>query len=692
MKRRCIFAIFLVFLLASAVSKAILLPQRQNDTSFNRSKTNTIYVDDSNTQGPWTGSYYYPYQNIHDGILNAADGDTVYVFNGTYNETVCINKAIYLCGQQQHGTIIDGQNKGSVITIISSNAYIRRFTIRNSGGYQADAGIFTSVNATNIMECSIYRCRAGILVQNTSNTSIISCRFHTNGYGVLIYTSINQTVDSCIFYHNGIGAYFYQTQFIKITTSYTDTNGIGFFCEKSSNIQISDSAARDNNDNEGGIFFIDCINVMVNNCHLTHNGIGIDLVNSSFCYISQCNFSLNTHFACRIQEAFSNIIVTKSIFTQNLRYGIYIINSKCNVSWCNFIMNKNYGLFAKTSIINAGYNWWGSICGPAHIGLTKADRGTVNIKEITYIPWLTFPMPSVGPDWDINKKFQKPSYTNSMLEHISFPDLDTDGDGAPDYWEIKWGYNPNSWDDQYHLDPDKDALNNIEECYMDSFGANPFIQDVFLEIDWTQSTISNMSNKPPKQEINQMIDAFGEHNINLHVDIGELGGGEELPPQSYISYAEIIDLYWDYFLHNDLNNPRQQIFHYGIICDYTGGPGFSVVGWNHLNAFIIGAQFLTEKYVHYPRAWVALTSAMHEVGHTFGLIVTKYNGIDNHLSMKPVYKEFWIYLQYKSILNYFYTFFMMDFSDGTHGYGDYNDWENLDFSFFKNSTFKYPIS
>jgi hypothetical protein len=82
---------------------------------------------------------------------------------------------------------------------------------------------------------------------------------------------------------------------------------------------------------------------------------------------------------------------------------------------------------------------------------------------------------------------------------------------------------------------------------------------------------------------------------------------------------------------------------------------------------------------------------MHETGHTFGLIVTKFNGIDNHMSMKPIYKEFWFYITYRSLLNYVYTFAMMDFSDGSHGRGDFNDWSNIDFSFFKNTYFNYPL-
>jgi hypothetical protein len=301
-------------------------------------------------------------------------------------------------------------------------------------------------------------------------------------------------------------------------------------------------------------------------------------------------------------------------------------------------------------------------------------------------------MPDVGADWNLDKTFSKPANITPWPEYIVFPDQDTDGDGAPDWWEEKWGYNPAVPENHTLLDPDGDALNNIEECYTDAYGSNPFHKDVFLEFDWAVSSKPNVTNKPQNEEIALMIAAFAGQNITLHVDVGNLGGGEEIPAQSFVSYADIIELYWRYFLHHDLNNPRQRIFHYGLICDYSEGPGFAIVGWDQLNSFVIGAQYLVEKFPRYSREWLITAASMHETGHTFGLLASTHPGIDNGGTLKIYDKEFLLYIRYKSIMNYCYTWSFMDFSDGTHGRGDFNDWGNLDFSFFKNTHFEYPMT
>ncbi len=201
---------------------------------------------------------------------------------------------------------------------------------------------------------------------------------------------------------------------------------------------------------------------------------------------------------------------------------------------------------------------------------------------------------------------------------------------------------------------------------------------------------SNLSNKPPLDFLNQIIDVFNSHNITLHIDIGELGGGEEIPDVSICSnsYSTILYIYWEYFLHENPLNPRKGIFHYGVICNYCPDVNFPFIGWDNLDSFAISIRWLHSIYPHIPRGKLIAGAIIHHLGHTLGLIADTYDGIDNLGTLQIFSIPWWNYINYKSCMNYFYKFKVLSFSDGTHGRGDFNDWENMDLKFFKNSDFK----
>ena len=69
------------------------------------SRSTTIYVDDDNVLGPWYGTLSYPYRTIQDGLNNSQIGDTVYVFNGTYDHAGIMH-SINLVGESREETII----------------------------------------------------------------------------------------------------------------------------------------------------------------------------------------------------------------------------------------------------------------------------------------------------------------------------------------------------------------------------------------------------------------------------------------------------------------------------------------------------------------------------------------------------------------------------------------------------------
>lgn len=135
----------------------------------------TIYVDDDNIDGPWDGSIDHPYRHIQDGIDNSQNGDTVYVFNGSYFENIVVHQSIELYGEKKENTIVDGEGYCTVVTITSHGTILSGFTIKNSGNEENDAGIVIDSGCNTICENEIQENYYG--VRTVAQNNII---YHNN--------------------------------------------------------------------------------------------------------------------------------------------------------------------------------------------------------------------------------------------------------------------------------------------------------------------------------------------------------------------------------------------------------------------------------------------------------------------------------------------------------------------------------
>ena len=631
--------------------------------------------------GDGPGNYTY----IQDATDNATDGDFIFVYNGIYYENIIINKSIKLTGEKMEKTIIDGNYSNFVINILSHKVILSNLTIRNSGGYNSNAGIIIRSETNSINNCLLFRTKSGIVINHTNKNEIENCSFHSNGEGILIEASNNITVKNCSFSHNSIGYHIENSTNCYSYYNYFYNNGISCLFNGSSNIQIEKCNISDNSINKGGVFFVKCYGVNVNNSIFCHNGVGISISLSDLITIKNCDFYQNTHFAISMRSASKNVIVSQCEIINNQRYGFYIEpNNNCKITSNNIDNNTLYGLHSKSANFNAKDNWWGSPFGPSYTELRPSSKISVFSSITRYFPWLTKPLKNIGANWDKDHIYINITYE----KEIQLPGNDTDEDGVPDWWEEKWGYSANSWDDHINLDPDNDGLNNFEECYTDKYGSNPFYKDIFLEIDWMESINLSFSNKPPQELLDKVISIFEKQNISLHIDVGALEGGEEITLcYSVSSYDKLRDLYWDYFLHNDLNNPRKGIFHYGFICDYCPDSNFPFFGWDQLDSFAISSQWLKDKLPLFGVGRLIVGATVHHLGHTLGLKADIHGGIDNIVTLHPFTIQWWKYRNYKSCMNYWYKYKIFTYSDGKHGFGDFNDWGNIDLNFFKNSNF-----
>ena len=152
----------------------------------------TLYVGGS---GPGN------YTRIQDAIDDASDGDTVYVYNGTYYENVVVDKSIDLVGEDKNNTIIDGNNIKDVIIINADNVKISCFTIRGSQLKWMYSGITVNTNNCWIHRNIIIDNEKGIWVKEGEHTRIFNNIFSNNNDSIRIsenYNFIfNNTITNC---------------------------------------------------------------------------------------------------------------------------------------------------------------------------------------------------------------------------------------------------------------------------------------------------------------------------------------------------------------------------------------------------------------------------------------------------------------------------------------------------------------
>ncbi len=111
---------------------------------------------------------------LQEAIDKAPAGSILKLPKGVYKGSVVIDKPLSIIGQEE-GVIIDGENKGTVITSKSSYVTLKNLTIINSGDRHenVDAAIAMSESKQcEISNCTIKNCLFGIDLQMVDNSII----------------------------------------------------------------------------------------------------------------------------------------------------------------------------------------------------------------------------------------------------------------------------------------------------------------------------------------------------------------------------------------------------------------------------------------------------------------------------------------------------------------------------------------
>jgi len=160
------------------------------------------------------------YSTIKQAVRHSSDGDTVFVRKGQYNETVTVEKSLWLVGEDRQ-TIIDAHSIGPDLLILHDNVNVTGFTMINSptpatGTWLENMmgiGLPTQLSDIQIIgasHCNIYgnnlaNSLSGVSVENASQNNIIGNEISENSRGVRIEYSANNYVANNVIKGGGSG-------------------------------------------------------------------------------------------------------------------------------------------------------------------------------------------------------------------------------------------------------------------------------------------------------------------------------------------------------------------------------------------------------------------------------------------------------------------------------------------------------
>ena len=141
------------------------------------------------------------YSDIQEAINSANDGDIVFVYAGTYNGSITIDKSLSLIGEDKNTTIIDSHTFGDVLIVTKDWVNVSDFTIQNGqktdwieGGYAyTNSGIRILSGHVTVDQNVIVNNTYGIYIENGENNQIISNHIFDNGKGIRI-SGFNNTI------------------------------------------------------------------------------------------------------------------------------------------------------------------------------------------------------------------------------------------------------------------------------------------------------------------------------------------------------------------------------------------------------------------------------------------------------------------------------------------------------------------
>jgi parallel beta-helix repeat protein len=232
----------------------------------------THYVNKTGSGGAYT--------SIQDAINASIDGDTVYVYNGTYFERITVDKTINLMGEDKESTIIDGRQNGDVVLITADYVNLTGFNVTNSSFSFGRTCIEIQSNYNKIFDNIIYYGGEGIYLSSSSFNEIYNNSLSSGypfsmflGIGIYSHTSPNNNISMNNFTYYNRGINLLLSPYTNISENRLSNNNNGIFVSISSFSNISNNYF---SNNEWGLYLDNTGENVIKSNNFTNDGIFIE--------------------------------------------------------------------------------------------------------------------------------------------------------------------------------------------------------------------------------------------------------------------------------------------------------------------------------------------------------------------------------------------------------------------------------
>ncbi|RKN79351.1 nitrous oxide reductase family maturation protein NosD [Ulvibacterium marinum] len=329
--------------------------------------------------------------SIKKGIALAVEYDTLLIKKGTYKEyNIVIDKPLTLLGEGY--PVIDGEEKGEIITIVSDNVTVDGLFIINVGtSYTTDYAAIRVVKSENflIQHVVLERLFFGIYLEKSNNGKV----YHNK--------IIGDAVDE---YNSGNGIQLWYSHHVQVDRNIVQGTRDGIYLEFSDNVTINNNRSSDNI--RYGLHFMFSNDDIYTNNTFENNGAGVAVMFSKNIRMQNNTFRKNwgtASFGMLLKEI-NDAEISGNTFEENT-IGINIEGS----NRINYIGND---------FINNG--WAVKVRGACYTNIFKNNNFLYNSFDISY-------------NSKVNDNIFEQNYWSSYTGY----DLDKNGIGDVPYRPVK---------------------------------------------------------------------------------------------------------------------------------------------------------------------------------------------------------------------------------------------------------------